>query len=509
MTAPRPSAAERTAADRLAAHRLAADLRAADFTVDALGALWGADAASALDRGQRVPARRAVARTSSPLATLATAFVLGLSVPPDDLARALPSCRLEGALALGLVTAEGSPLLDLRPYELLDEFGVAAWWIASDLGETALGHPIPEDHVLGVGRASSTLAGLMVPRRVESALDLGTGSGIQALHASRIADRVVATDISDRALALAALNADLNGIESIEFRRGDRFEPVAGERFDLIVSNPPFVITPRTQGVPAYVYRDGGLAGDALVESIVRGLADHLAPGGIAQLLGNWEYGADDGLARALGWVSRHLDAWIIERERQSIEQYAETWIRDGGTRPGADFDRLYEAWLDDLAARGVTGVGLGYLTIRDPGPGIRSDARRAAPLRRVERLTGPIAGGLGGRIAESLEAIDLLAGAHLADAVLTVAPDVTEQRHYWPGDEHPTAMELRQGGGFGRVIPVGTTVAAVVGACDGTLSVGAICDAVAELLEVDPTELRNEVLPELRELVFVGMLRF
>lgn len=484
--------------------RLAADLEAAEFTVDGLTALWGEDAAAALHRGHRVPALRAL--TPSPLATLATAFVLGLPVEPAALAVALPHLGMAGAVELGLVDAAGAPLLDLRPYSVVDARGVASWWIASDLGELALGHAIPEDHVLGVGGASTTLSGIMLGEPVALALDLGTGCGIQTLHAARHATRVIATDISPRALELARFNATLNGFDNIEFRLGSLFDPVAGERFGHVVSNPPFVITPRGGDVPEYEYRDGGMVGDGIVSSVIAGLEEHLEPGGIAQLLGNWEYGEQDGLDRVRGWVERTgLDAWVVERERQDVALYAETWIRDGGTRPGPEFDRLYSAWLDDFAARGVTGVGFGYLTLRRPLDG-------EPTLRRFEHYGEPLGGSLGDHIARVFVAHDRLRAlddATLARVALTVAPDVTEERHYWPGEEHPTVMLLRQGSGFARTVPVGTALAAVVGACDGTLTVGAICSAVAQLLEVDESAVLVEVLPEVRELVLTGFLQF
>jgi hypothetical protein len=488
------------------------DLFSADYTADNLDAVWGADAASALRRGQREPARRAVDPGSS-LGTIATAFVLGLPVDRSRLGDALPLLGVDGAVELGLVRLDGAlafPLLDLRPHAFVDEAGVGGWWIASDLGEAALRHAIPENHVLGVGGASLTLAGLMVGERVDSVLDLGTGCGIQALHSARHSRRVVATDISDRALELAAFNARLNGAAGIETRAGSLFEPVAGERFDRIVSNPPFVITPRTDGVPAYEYRDGGLVGDALVASVIRGAEQHLVPGGIAQLLGNWEYrDGDDGLERVGGWLdSTGLDAWVVEREVQDAALYAETWIRDGGVLPRTDeFDRLYGAWLDDFAARGVTQIGFGYVTLRRPAEG-------APTLRRLERLDGQLGHnptGLGAHISATLAAHDAqhaMTDGGLAAATLVVAGDVTEQRHYWPGDEHPTVMDLRQGGGFGRTFPLGTALAAVVGACDGDLPLGAICAAVADLLDVDGAELLAEVLPSVRELLVVGMLR-
>lgn len=539
---------------REAVGRLRDDLVAARFTVGALEALWGPDAAAALHRGERVPARRvleakrAAHGASADLATLAELFVLGDGVPESDAVHALPTLGVEGAVELGLLArmpgagggglgargGEGGrgasvrPLLDLRPYAFADALGEGHWWIVSDLGEMALGHALGEQHVLGVGGASMTLSGLMIPRQARTVLDLGTGCGIQAMHASRFADRVVATDISERALALARLNVALNGIEGVEFRLGSLYEPVAGERFDRIVSNPPFVITPRVVGVPEYEYRDGGMVGDGIVEVVLRGAADHLEPGGIAQLLGNWEYregaggdgdgegGRADGLERVRGWAGP-LDHWIVERELQQVTEYAETWIRDGGTRPGTpEFDRLYDAWLDDFERRGVREIGFGYVLLRHPGSSAdaAAEAAPAAPrLARFERRYGPLGshhGGLGTHLADCLDAHDrqaVLDDTALAALRLTVAGDVTEERHYWPGDDDPTAMLLRQGGGFGRTITLDTGLAALVGACDGELSVGAIVAALAQLLDVEGTALATDLLPAVRALIDDGIL--
>jgi len=502
--------------DHALIEHLRADLAAARFTVDALGARWGAEADAALERGNRLPAVRALAGDDSALATLATLFILGMSVSAAAVAVALPRVTLNGARELGLCDVRDDDvvaLVDLRPYDFLDAQGAGSWWIASDLGELATGRALRTDHVLGVGGASLTLSGLLIPDPVDSVLDLGTGCGIQAMHASRWARRVIATDISRRALAFAELNAALNGIDNIEFRHGSLFEPVTGERFDRIVSNPPFVITPRSADVPEYEYRDGGMVGDALVEAVVSGARDHLGDGGIAQLLGNWEYRADppgvgtDGLQRAAEWAdAADLDAWIIERERQDPAQYAETWIRDGGTRPGTEeFERLCGAWLDDFAARGVTGVGFGFMLLRRREPG--------TPRRRLERLDAPLGrgtAGLGSHLASAVAADDWQA-ARTDDEVLAarliVAGDVTEERSHWPGEPDPSVLLLRQGGGFRRELRVGTELAAIVGACDGELSLGAIVVAVAELLEVDLAELRRTTVAAARDLLVDGIL--
>jgi len=490
---------------------LRSDLDAARFTVEHLTSLWGASADSALERGDRVPARRALTGSTAPAAVLARLFVLGLDVAASEAQSALPTLGVAGAAELGLVRVglEGPPRVqatrDLRPYSFLDAGGAGEWWIVSDLGELATGGALPTDHVLGVGGASVTLSGLLMPGPAGTALDLGTGCGIQAMHLARQASRVVATDISRRALDIAALNLALNGIEGVELRHGSLFEPVAGERFDRIVSNPPFVITPRRADVPAYEYRDGGAVGDGLVAGLVAELADHLEPGGLAQLLGNWEYrDGEDGLQRALGWASgAGLDSWIVERETLDTARYAETWIRDGGTRPGAaEYEPLVEAWLDDFAERGVTAVGFGYLLLRRP------EARPT--LARAERLDTALGEGLGPHLALALaghDAITRLGDDALLDLHLVVAPDVTEERSHWPGQEHPSVIVLRQGGGFRREVRAGTALAAVVGACDGELSLRAIVAAVASILEVGADELAAEIVPEVRELVTGGML--
>lgn len=499
--------------------RLRQDLHGAGFTVAALDALFGAEASAALFRGHRVAARRAAASRLArhePVAVLATAFVLGLAVEAAALASALPVIGVDGARRLGIVElADGRfarPLVDLRPYAFADDAGSENWWICSDLGELAIGRALREDHVLGIGGASNTLSAIMIRERVGSALDLGTGCGIQALHAARHAERVVATDISLRALQFARFNALLNDVHNIEFRHGSLFDPVESDTFDHIVSNPPFVITPRTGGVPAYEYRDGGLTGDAIVESVVRGAREHLNPGGVAQFLGNWEYhGSVDGLERVGEWLddqgeSAAVDAWIVERELQDAPQYAETWIRDGGTRAGTErFEQLTDAWLNDFASRDVRYVGFGYVTLRRP-----EDDRPT--LRRLESVesTGTGESALGSHLARGLRVAQWLSSVddeQLGLARLTTSQDVTEERHYWPGDDDPTRLTIAQGAGFGRRISMDTALAGFVGACDGDLPVAVIVGALADLLDVDAAQLAADLLPRVRELVFVGVL--
>lgn len=480
----------------------AADLDAVDFRSEPLRRLWGEEADDALGRGVREPLLRAIAGDSGALATLGRLFVLGMPQPAALVAAALPRLGVDGLVTLGLARVSGPdavPAAVLRPQSFVDADGVGEWWIASDLDELALGTELPADHVLGVGGASRTLAELVVPAHVPRALDLGTGCGIQALLVSRHADEVIATDISARALAFAALNAQLNGVSNIIFRQGGMFDPVAGEAFDLIVSNPPFVITPRADGVTAYEYRDGGLIGDALVEQFVREAPAYLTPGGVAQLLGNWESrGIASGLGRLKSWIDADLDAWVIEREELTPLGYAELWIRDGGTTPREPaFGRMLEAWLDDFAARGVTAIGFGYVLMRRGPIGHQ-------PLRRFEKLSQSLSAP-GRALGDGLAAHDLMVDG--IPRTLVTASDVTEARHLMPGDDDPSVIELRQGGGFGRSTSVDTALAGFVGACDGELTVSQIAGALADLFDVPLADLWADLEPRVRQLVLDGFL--
>ena len=483
---------------------LRADLEAAAYTVEAVGELLGPLATAALAREQMIPAQRVTAASRTPLATLVRLFGLGDAVDPEELAPALPSLGIAGATALGLVREQGPGVVatcDLRPYGEEDR----GWWVASDLTELETRAPLREDHVLGIGGASTTLASWTPRPQVERALDLGTGCGVQALHLGAHARRVTVTDISRRALAFARFNAALNGCDW-EVVEGSMLDPVAGQRFGLIVSNPPFVITPRTPDVPLFEYRDGGRAGDAIVADLVRSVGAHLEPGGIAQLLGHWEVVGDtDWRDRVRGWVEgTGLDAWVVQREVQDPAQYAETWSRDGGHHSATtEFATMYAAWLDDFASRGVSAIGFGIITLQRP-----VDERK--PFVELTEATGPVASPMGPHVLSGLRARTWLA-EHTDEEVLGVAwrcaEDVTEERHARPGDEDPSVIVLRQGGGLRRAVQLDTIGAALVSVCDGTLTASAALGAIAQLLGTGVGQVRAAAVPLVRELVADGLL--
>jgi methylase of polypeptide subunit release factors len=498
MSAPTP------AADPELVARLRADLEAAAYTGEAVGALLGPLATAALGREQTIPAQRVTAGADGPLATLVRLFGLGDAVDTQEAATALPTLGLDGAAALRLVREQGPGVVatcDLRPY---GDDG-HAWWVASDLTELATRAPLREDHVLGIGGASTTLASWTPRPAVERALDVGTGCGVQALHLGAHAQHITVTDISRRALEFARFNAALNGLDW-EVVEGSMLDPVAGQRFGLIVSNPPFVITPRSPDVPLFEYRDGGQSGDSIVADLVRSIGDHLEPGGVAQFLGNWEVVGDtDWRERVRGWVAgTGLDAWIVQRDVQDPAEYAETWSRDGGHHSATtEFATMYAAWLDDFASRGVTAIGFGVITLQKP-------VGEREPFVDLTEATGPVTAPMGPHVLSGLRARTWLA-EHGEDELLAVAwrcaDDVVEERHGRPGDEEPSVIQLRQGVGLGRTVRLDTVGAALVSVCDGSLPAGVALDAIAELLDEDADAVRASAVPLLRGLVADGLL--
>ena len=525
---PAPRATAEQAAD------LRRDLEATGWGVDSVHHLLGDAADAALRREIRLPALRALHRvldedraagaTPNPTAVLTVLFMLGQSVSIAELDAALRRTRTRGALAMGLVEpapdagADAAPrvraLVDLRPHEARDDAGDVRWWIASDLGELATGAPLAPDHVLGIGGAGLALAALTPRRPVAAALDLGCGCGIQTLYLLRHADRVTATDVSERALAFTAFNAALAAVgpDRLELLAGSLLEPVVGRRFDLIVTNPPFVLTPpavREAGLPLMEYRD---AGRPVLPGLVAGLGEHLGVGAAAVMLGNWEHRRGRDWRRDVaGWVPDDLDAWVVEREAQDPVEYAALWLRDGGLAPERDlprFEAALEAWIADFEARGVEGVGLGYLIVHRPDPD--SDGAPRAPWRVLEEVATRPAGPLGEHVARCLEVRSGLAAMD-DDAVAglrpVTAPDVTEERHLRPGASEPDVILIRQGGGFGRVVEADAALAALVGVADGELSVAQIATAVAALTGADEAALRARMVAATRSLAAEGFV--
>ena len=479
--------------------RLADALAAADYTTAAVMARIGDAGQRALGRNSTLAADRALGADDDALSTLIRLFILQQHVPRDQVAAALP---WDDARDNGLVEESGDAaraLIDVRPYSSDD--GTRAW-IVSDLtpGLDATPPPMTEDYVLGLSPASTQLTQLMVPFDGGAALDLGSGCGIQSVHLAQHADRVVATDLNPRANELARLTFALNGLD-VEQRLGSLYEPVAGERFDLIVTNPPYVMSPPEQA--RLTYREGGFAADGLVRHIVTHAADHLNPGGTLQVLGNWAILDPDQWAERLEqWVPAGCDALIVERERLDPYEYIEIWLTDAGLAGTEEFVPRYREWLGYFDRLGITEVGMGWLNVRHVGAD--------TPTVRVESWPHAVQQPVGPAIGEWFDAAALLRGldgADLLDRCWCTAEGLRQETLAEPGASDPNHIVFRQYRGLLRAIEADTALAAVLGACDGDLTVRQIIGAVATLLDADPEALATELTPRLRDAIAEGFL--
>ncbi|HEX6500038.1 MAG TPA: methyltransferase [Micromonosporaceae bacterium] len=371
--------------------RLREALSGVGYTPAGIATRLGPDAVAALARNDFRAALRATDGATDRLATLIRLFVCGQTEPEPAVARALQPLPFTKALDAGLVERIGGgarAALELEPY--------GDWWVVSDLSAATRPGPLPADHVLGVGGASTTLAGATIRRPVGSALDLGTGCGVQALHLSTHAGAVTATDLSERALRFAATTAALNGL-SWELLRGDLVEPVAGRRFDLVVSNPPFVVGP---GTATHTYRDSGRAGDQVCAELARAAAGLLNPGGTLQFLANWAHVAgEDWRERVAGWFAgTGLDVWAVQREVSDPMGYVNLWLADASERHDP---RRAETWLDWFDEQRIEAVGFGIVTARLGG--------HDDPVVRVEDLRQPLDRPLGPTISAWFDRQDWL----------------------------------------------------------------------------------------------------
>lgn len=482
--------------------RVRAAFLAAGYTVDGVADRLGPVAGAALQRHETVPARRAVRRGDA-LDQLVRLFLLQLPV-----ARPAPGFPADELLAHGMVERSAGELravLDVRPYgEAVvgygGEPGGPPWWVVSDLGTGLDGRhrPLDAEHVLGVGGASTTLAQVTVRPSVERSLDVGTGCGVQALHATQHSREVVATDVSRRALRLAALTAGLSDVR-LDLRHGDLLSPVAGETFDLVVSNPPFVVG-APAGATRHTYRDAGLDLDGVGARLAAQAPGLLRPAGTFQMLANWVHlPGHSWEERVADWLPAHgVDALVVQREVLDPAAYVATWLRDAGEEGSADYAQHYDGWLAGLESAGVEAVGFGVVSVRRT-----DDERRLTLLDWPHPVEQPLGPHLDAWFARQR----WLAAHHdddlLSQAVLELAADVVQEQVGAPGAEDPAHLVLRQQVGLRRAFPADTATAALAGACDGRLPVGTLVAAVREVVGEAPASLLDRV----RELVGAGVL--
>jgi methylase of polypeptide subunit release factors len=291
---------------------------------------------------------------SPALITLIRLFVRAEAVTVDEVARALSPLKPDELIHSGLLHQDGDlvqSLLQAQSYQGLIFFSDFRY------------HEHAEDYVLPVGPSGAHLAGITIRRPVQSALDLGCGCGLQSLLTAQHCTRVTATDINPRALAMTRLNADLNGASNIELLEGSYLEPVQGRRFDLMLANLPYVISPGKN----LMYRDA--QGDAYLHQLIREIPAFLTEGGYAQLISNWVRKKEDSWWGSLETTLEELgmDAWLIHNGSLDSEEYADRWLGNDSLlkKDRRKLAKTKDAWLQFFDDQGIERIALGDIILR------------------------------------------------------------------------------------------------------------------------------------------------
>lgn len=368
-----------------------------NFTTEGCAQLLPPGVQACMDKGDITPGRLFIrdflASNDDPmdpnndLALLVGLFMFGMSFTRTDLDLTLGERLVSDLFADDVVgyrrfvdhdyrEADGLPYtdwhicsrIDIRPVTV----GQHDYIVASDWGMEVTGKPLDGDHVLGVGGATLTLLSLIPTNHIISACDVGCGCGILALFMSRFCNRVIATDISERALAFTRFNCLLNDITNVDIRHGSLLEPLGDDTVDLVVSNPPFVITPpRIRSTIDYTYRDGGYDGDDVMTLLLSDVTQHVNPGGHVVMLGNWiDNAAGDNdtpaWARSITPTLYNTNAtWLVlRRDWLTAPEYVRMWLHDSGQHlvPRDDYEKHFANWLTGLTEADIDSIVFGII---------------------------------------------------------------------------------------------------------------------------------------------------
>ncbi|HEY1986667.1 MAG TPA: class I SAM-dependent methyltransferase [Terracidiphilus sp.] len=440
---------------------------------------------------------RLLDRTSEPstVNTLLRWFWLGIAQTRAQSEDLIPSEILALLLQSGLLAEEEGG--NLVPAAML--LPIEGYLVASD-------HPIGIENkqvemVLWPNPTSKFLSRFAVRRHARTTLDLGTGSGILSLGAAQYSDHVVATDLNERAVDCARFNARLNGAENIEVVSGDCFAPVAGRRFDLILSNPPFFITPQTE----YLFCENTMELDGLCRRLVKEAPAYLNEGGYMQMLCEWaQLKEQPWQERVAEWLEgTGCDAWVMKGLSQDPEEYAQHRIKEMSNDSSRDND-LYTGYMSYYRHRGVEAIHDGLIVMR---------RREGQNFVRIEEVPTRPGGELGEMVLATFSAHDLLRANDTDDKLLAIRPRLADNVRFeqvckpvksqWQAE----TLTLRLISGFPFHMAVQPLVAEFLVTCDGTRTAEEAIAAFAASAGAPLATVQAECLSMIRKLVERGFI--
>jgi methylase of polypeptide subunit release factors len=334
-------------------------------------------------------------------------------------------------------------------------------------------------------------------------LDLGTGNGILALTAAGHSGEVIATDLNPRAREFCLFNAALNGFDNIEYREGNAFEPVHGERFDLILANPPFFVTPTVRRV----YSDNGMELDGFCRTLIRQAPDHLNEGAYCQLLVEWvQLTGQPWRDRLSGWFEGiGCDVWVMVDYMRSSLDYALIRLqedRDQMTDASAQA-ALTSTWQKYFEEKQVEAIFGGIIVLR------RRAGKNWVRMEELKALPTRPFGDFMRRVFDSRDFLETHSDEELL-GLRPAAPSTARLHKQYamsPEGWKLSAVDMQLDEGLPYSLTLQPQVGDFVGLCDGKRTLGEIADKTAAAVSVDPALVRKESCKIVRQLADRGMI--
>jgi methylase of polypeptide subunit release factors len=335
-------------------------------------------------------------------------------------------------------------------------------------------------------------------------LDLGTGNGILALAAAGHSGAVVATDINSRARMFCEFNAALNGVTNIEFREGNAFEPVHGERFDLILANPPFFVTPSVRRV----YSDNSMELDGLCRMLIRQAPAHLNENGYSQMLVEWvQLKGQPWRERLSEWFQASgCDVWVLSSYKRSAAEYALIRVmEDRESTTPADQAAISTQWQAYFESHQVETIYGGIIVMR------RREGRNWIRMEELSSMPSRPFGDYIHRVFENHDTLERLSEQQLLASRPALPPSAHLHKQFKisPDGWVLTSIDLQLGEGLPYSIALQPQVADFIAACNGKRTLAEIADQIASESAVDPAMVRHETCAVIRQMADRGLLVF
>jgi len=434
---------------------------------------------------------RLLERTSepTPVNALIRLFRLGLKQSRVAVANVISEDILSILLDSGLVEPAGPAIVPQ----------VALWPLAKFVLATDLYSAFKKaqrDLVLWPNPSTIMLWRYSIRRRFKAMLDLGAGCGVIGLLASANSETVVASDLNPRALEFTRFNATLNGVSNIETAVGDCFDPVRSRNFDLILSNPPFFITPRND----FLFCQNPLELDGLCRRLVKEAPAHLNEGGYFEMLCEWaEIEGQPWEERIAEWMEgTGCDMWVLHGSTHQPDVYAQAYILQTVPDSSQDAERFAE-FMQYYRRCKLAAIHNGVIVMR-----LRAGGGRL----RIEEAPKTDSGDMGPAILDGFVAHDLLESCTDDEKLLAMrlrpAADARLSRNYVPVENgwHMDSIRLRLESAIPAQLDLEPLVAEFFVKFDGKRTAAEAVDLMAAKTEAPLENVRAESLAFLRKLI-------